>query len=118
MLLAAAIHPAHGIGLDLCFFHRSTGVACPGCGLVRSVSCTVRGDLRSALTYHAFGPLITLVVAVIALAGSVPPLRRVMTRLLARYAEAASGAYWTCVAAFIAFGVLRALMQVLDEGLG
>jgi hypothetical protein len=52
-------------GPPLCPFRLLTGLPCPGCGLTRSVVCTLHGDLASAMMFHPLGPL---VVAALALA--------------------------------------------------
>ncbi|MCB9877442.1 MAG: DUF2752 domain-containing protein [Planctomycetes bacterium] len=38
-------------------------LACPGCGLVRSVAATVQGDLGAAWTYHPAGPVVAALFA-------------------------------------------------------
>jgi hypothetical protein len=35
-----------------------TGVICPSCGMTRSFMAIARGDWRSAIDYHLFGPLL------------------------------------------------------------
>ncbi|MEZ6038707.1 MAG: DUF2752 domain-containing protein [Planctomycetota bacterium] len=38
-------------------------LACPGCGLVRSVAATVQGDFGAAWTFHPAGPVIAALLA-------------------------------------------------------
>jgi Protein of unknown function (DUF2752) len=35
-----------------------TGIICPSCGMTRSFMAIASGDLRSAIDYHLFGPLL------------------------------------------------------------
>lgn len=56
-VLAALWRPSDS-GLPLCFFRFSTGLACPGCGMTRSLAAVGRGEWRVAVRYHAFGPLV------------------------------------------------------------
>lgn len=42
--------------LTPCFFRRATGLACPGCGLTRSLQELARGHWSAALRYHPLGP--------------------------------------------------------------
>src|ERR1043165_4761974 len=48
-----------------CFFHRMTGIPCPGCGLTRSVLALLQGHVHDSIRLHPFGPLafLTLVAA-------------------------------------------------------
>ena len=52
--------PVSDDGPTICPVALFTGVACPGCGMLRAVSHLVRGDVTTALTYH---PLVFLIVA-------------------------------------------------------
>ena len=57
-------------GPVVCPFRLATGLPCPGCGLVRSWVALAHGDVQTALSRHAFGPLLfgLAVVGVIAVA--------------------------------------------------
>ena len=46
------------IGFIFCPVRHWTGVICPSCGMTRSFMAIARGDLRSAIDYHLFGPLL------------------------------------------------------------
>lgn len=55
--------PATDAGPTLCPIALATGVACPGCGMLRAVSHLIRGDVATALTYH---PLVLLILGLAA----------------------------------------------------
>jgi hypothetical protein len=60
---------------SFCTMKRVTGIGCPGCGMTRSVCATARGDVRTALRFHLFGPavfLASVLLWVAALFGRVP----------------------------------------------
>ncbi|MDE3033986.1 MAG: DUF2752 domain-containing protein [Acidobacteriota bacterium] len=40
---------------DLCLFHRWTGLPCPTCGMTRSWSALLRGQMSLSIHYHALG---------------------------------------------------------------
>lgn len=50
-----------------CAFARVFHVPCPGCGSTRSVLALLRGDVASALRYNAFGPVMALLIGILAL---------------------------------------------------
>ncbi len=43
---------------DFCPFLRLTGRPCPTCGLTRSWSALLHGDLAASFRFHAWGPLL------------------------------------------------------------
>ena len=43
---------------SVCFSRTVSGVSCPGCGLVRSVTSLARGGVSDSVRYHLFGPLV------------------------------------------------------------
>lgn len=51
---------------DVCIFQNLTGLPCPGCGLTRSMTAVLHGDLSSSWTYHRLG-LITLAYIILQL---------------------------------------------------
>lgn len=59
-LAALDVAPVSDQGLTLCPIALVTGVACPGCGMLRGLSRLIDGDLGAALTYH---PLVLVSVA-------------------------------------------------------
>ncbi len=44
----------------LCGFRRATGLDCPGCGLTRSVTATLHGQLNHAVDWNPVGPLVAV----------------------------------------------------------
>lgn len=59
-ILAAAalfyIFAVNGIGLP-CFFHKITGLLCPGCGNSRAAVALLSLDIEGALSYNLLFPL-------------------------------------------------------------
>lgn len=51
----------------MCMVKRNFGLSCPGCGLTRSFTASVQGDLRTALDWHRVGPLAAFYVLLQAL---------------------------------------------------
>jgi hypothetical protein len=47
----------------LCIFRNLTGIACPGCGMTRSLISTGHGHLDQALDFHPLGPAIFTLLA-------------------------------------------------------
>jgi Protein of unknown function (DUF2752) len=48
----------HRFSFVFCPVRHWTGVICPSCGMTRSFMAIARGDWRSAIDYHLFGPLL------------------------------------------------------------
>lgn len=48
---------------DLCLFHRVTGLDCPTCGLTRSWSALLHGEVGAAFRSHWLGPVLLLALA-------------------------------------------------------
>jgi hypothetical protein len=42
--------------ITVCYMKNLTGFACPGCGITRSLCHFVKGDIKSAIQFHLFGP--------------------------------------------------------------
>jgi hypothetical protein len=61
-----------------CLFRHSLGLPCPGCGLSRAMAALLQGEWDTALNYHAFAPLILMVIVLVAAATLLPdrPRRR------------------------------------------
>jgi len=65
LLAATFLLPARRpLPLDLCLFHRLTGVPCLTCGLTRSVCLFARGEWRASLAMHPSGWLAFAMLAV------------------------------------------------------
>ena len=85
---AAALH----VGLTLaglpgwqCPWLAVTGRPCPGCGLTRATVALLRGEWRTALTLHAFAPILLAFLALLASACLLPAMAR--ARLVERIAR-------------------------------
>ena len=44
---------------SICLIYHVFGVRCPGCGMIRALSCAVHGDFRQAVRYN---PLVVVVL--------------------------------------------------------
>ena len=61
---AGVLWPKAGFGgVTICSFRRMTGHGCPGCGMTRSVTALLQGEIRRSVEMHLFGPVLVLVVA-------------------------------------------------------
>jgi hypothetical protein len=60
----------------LCPFRFALGCPCPGCGLARSIAALLKGEWRSGLAYHAFGPLALVALLLIVGASLLPEKQR------------------------------------------
>jgi hypothetical protein len=111
-LLLAAVNPPHGAGITVCWFKVCTGLACPGCGLTRSLSCGLRGMILESWHYHPMGlPILTFFIFTAA-ASLLPKL---WCERLARHVESRpitfNTIYLAFVVTFVGFGTMRALLQ-------
>ncbi len=110
-ILLAIISAPDGLGVPLCWFHSATHIPCLGCGLTRSLSCALRGLFERSWHYHPMGvPILTLFVAT-AMQSLLPQAGRSrIKRMLETRATAVVNFYLVFVAAFVVFGVCRALL--------
>ena len=79
-VLGAAGLQAGLVSLDLpgwpCLFRHTLGVPCPGCGLSRAIAALLHGDWEATITYHAFAPLVLLLLLVVVGASLMPNTSR------------------------------------------
>lgn len=118
-LIIAVVHPPHGTGLTICWMKSTTGLSCPGCGATRSLSCAARGMFQESWAYHPFGAFL---LGFFGLCAGISLLTTARRRRLAKFIESharpSNALYFTLVAAFIAFGLGRAVFQLAVEFAG
>jgi hypothetical protein len=114
-LFLATVTPPHGTSFSVCWFKNCTGLPCPGCGLTRSLSCGLRGMFVESWQYHPMGLLILTMLLAIAFASVLPPrLRERLSNYMESRAYAFNLLYLAFVVAFLAFGVGRALLNLIS----
>ena len=59
MLLAHWV-PSGDPRFSICFLRRVLHIACPGCGLTRSLAAIAKGDAIGAVDIHPLGPVLAL----------------------------------------------------------
>ncbi len=112
-LIVTAFSPPLGLGISLCWFEGATGVPCPGCGLMRSLSCGLRGLWGQSWHFHPFGLLVLGVFIFTAGQSLLPRVRReAVARFVEHHSVAFSALYVLFVIAFLGFGALRALFHL------
>jgi hypothetical protein len=107
----SAVMPPDGFaGVDLCPFHLLTGLPCPGCGVTRSASNLLRGDVARAINYHAFGPVLLPPIFLLGLLALAPRRWRDGVRdALLTWAVPIRRAYLAVAGLFLLYGFLRVL---------
>jgi hypothetical protein len=112
ILFGAAIHPPHGLGMQICSIRATTGAPCPGCGLTRSMSCVLHGMFRVGWEYHPFGMAFLSCFVGLALVSLLPSsVRERLTSWTQRHTRWISFAYVVFIATFLTHGVVRALLH-------
>jgi hypothetical protein len=48
----------------LCLIRNITGIACPGCGMTRSLIASAHLHLEDAITFHPLGPVMLLLLGI------------------------------------------------------
>jgi len=118
-LLLAAASPPQGFGMPLCWFREMTDIECPGCGLTRSLSSGLRGRLLESWHFHPMGLLILGLFLFIALQSLLPAAyKHQVLAYIERRAAFFKVLYVTFVAAFVGFGVVRALGELVTKLVG
>lgn len=111
-LLLAFFSPPRGAGISLCWFQDATGLPCPGCGLTRSLSCALRGMFLESWYYHPMGLFIFALFVFTAVQSLFPgSCRARLTAYMQSRPVFFNTLYLTFVAAFVSFGVVRALLH-------
>ncbi|MCK4342569.1 MAG: DUF2752 domain-containing protein [Phycisphaerae bacterium] len=109
VLLLAVLHPPRGLGVPVCWMKHATGMPCPGCGLSRSLSSSVRGDFATAWKQHPCGPILLPIFAGIVVVALLPiSARRRFFRWVGRHPRLVNGLYGLLIAGFLTFGTARA----------
>jgi len=70
LVAGALLPPDRPFPFDLCLWHRLTGFDCLGCGLTRSVSYMMHGDIARSLALHPAGVIVAAIIAVLAVRGA------------------------------------------------
>lgn len=112
VLLVAFVLPVPDNGTiagvpQLCAFHFTTGLPCPGCGLTRAIVCCAHGRWSEAIGYHPLGPLvfaIFIALAAIGVLGLLQPPRA--ERLVARASSCTDGMRWLATIVGVALIVI------------
>lgn len=111
-LAASFIWSPSGLpGLDICPFHRLTGLPCPGCGLTHSFCAISHASFGAAWHYNPFGFLFYGIAVILLLqpllARHTKSYERLIfrPRMVAISVPALVGAMWV-------FGVLRIIRQI------
>ena len=107
-LVMGVLLPSDGAGVVLCMFKRVFSLPCPGCGLTRSVSSILHGDLLKSWGYHPLGfffvGLMVLLAFNLILPGSVVSMVR---RFFDKYYDPLEVGLIAFAAVFIGFGLTR-----------
>ena len=115
-LLLAVISPSRGSGIAVCWLLGGTGLPCPGCGVMRSLSCGIRGELSESWNYHPMGLLILALFVVTATQSLLPKTLRARVAVYLRTrAVIFNSLYFAFVAAFVGFGAVRALFHCATD---
>jgi len=117
-LAAGLLAGSCAVLLLLCEFHvtvwscplrASLSFPCPGCGLGRSIAAAAHGEWAQAFGLHAFGPLVLLVLALVAVAAVLPGRPRAVLAGSVARAEAL-GLSSLLLAALVAYWLARVLL--------
>lgn len=106
-LAISFVFPVRGLGIDLCLFHASTGLPCPGCGLTRGLSALSQGDFSTALAMNPFVYALWPTFLFLGVLAVLPRRWREPLELRLRASRVAAKVYELVFWAFLGFGVLR-----------
>ena len=69
IVIGAVVIPAPSVGAStvlglpkLCLFRNITGIACPGCGMTRSLIATAHLHFEDAILFHPLGPPVLILL--------------------------------------------------------
>ena len=113
---AACVFTPGGVdsGPLLCPFAMMTGLPCPGCGLTRGWVALMHGDVGSAFTFNAFGPVFLILTAVTVVTATVTLVRR-RGAPLSRWRDLVLGPVGAVLlGVWLTYGVVR----ILDAAFG
>lgn len=101
--------PPDGVSfLDICLCKNITHAPCPGCGITRSGSNLVRGDLAKMMNYNPFGVVIVPLIFALGILGLLhTSWRNEVRRRLMPLAGVLRIAYFATIAGFLGFGLVR-----------
>jgi hypothetical protein len=110
VVLVSFVFPVGGLGVDLCVFHASTGLPCPGCGLTRGLSAFSQGQFLTALQLHPFVFLLWPTFALVAVSSLFPRRWREALEASIQKSQWASATYSLALLGFLGFGLVRLLV--------
>lgn len=100
---------ALGLSLWPCIFADLTGLPCPGCGMTRSLTAWLRGDVSSALRFHPLSPFLIGVGGFVTAGALLPHARaKALADRVALFEEKSR-----CTALFLAVLLIFSLMRIL-----
>lgn len=108
LALLVACMPPQGLSVELCPAVRWTQAPCPGCGLTRCGANLVRGQVGQAVNLNPFGLLFIPGIFALGTLAFVPATWRDRIQdWLGSVAAPARLLWFTLLAAFVIFGVVR-----------
>lgn len=117
MFVLSFVIPRHGTTVPLCWVQGLVGLPCPGCGMSRSFANISQLYPADAWGYHPFGLVFYPLVVALALANLLPRQRLAdVRRWLEARERSLRPAYFSIVAAFIAFGAVRFVIEAFARG--
>jgi len=91
--------------------HSLLGLPDPGCGLSRAIVALLRGDWRTALTFHAFAPLFVIALTLVASAAVLPTVTRDKVAAWVEAVEHRTGLTALLLIGLILYWLARLLMM-------